>query len=130
MVSQRNQGFCCASGALEVADCPHLRYDGLAIGCECGGGVGDVGAGVLEANFRSRRQRPPSRCPISNVAFAFLTEEDGSDVFGEAAVDVLGNKVQGRVVMGQHVLMEDLQQFDTLSWLTTKDQSDLHTADR
>ena len=29
----------------------------------------------------------------------FLTEEDDSDVFGKAAVDVLGNKVQGRVEM-------------------------------
>ena len=39
--------------------------------------------------------------------FLFLTEEDDSDVFGKAAVDVLGNKVQGRVVMRQHVLLLD-----------------------
>ena len=45
---------------------------------------------------------------------------DGSDVFGKA-VDVLGSKVQGRVEMGQHVLVEDLQVFDTFSWLTTRD---------
>ena len=52
---------------------------------------------------------------------------DGSDVFGKAAVDVLESKVQGRVEMGQHVRLEDLQVFDTFSWLTTKQQADLRS---
>ena len=45
-----------------------------------------------------------------------LQKEDDANVFGKACVDVLGNKVQGRVEMGQHVLLEDLQVFDTFSW--------------
>ena len=109
----------------------NFEVDGLSAPslCKWTGGVGckcrcrSFGSDVSQ----QAAVRLPSRCSISNAAFAFLTEEDDPDVFGQAAVDVLGNKVQGRVEMGQHVLLEDLQVFDTSSWLTTKDQSDLHS---
>ena len=98
-VSTGNQGGSCASGAVEVVDCVQLRFDGLAIGCKCGGRV-KVDVEPSKADFRSsRQQRLLSRWSVSNAVLA--QKVDGSDVFGKAVVDVLVNKGKGPMDKGQ-----------------------------
>ena len=109
-----------------------LRLERLAVGCKCGGRVGKVGAELFEEpTFEAVGNNDFLQDPQSRMQYLLrLHEEGGSDVFGKAVVDVLMNKVKGRVGKGQRVPLEDLHGFryNLFFFLTTTDQGDFHSS--